>query len=269
MKKRALLLLGFFCFLLFASNAQTNSETTIYLSKNRDTCLKSEAYYTRVLKNEDNRISMIEYFQNGKIHLKGTFDIDSPDKRQGWYTSFHENGLLHWEGNFINNKENGLCKTYYESGGIRREEEYQDGRINGLLKTYFVSGAIKRKEVYKNGEFVEGKCFSTTGADTAFYPFQERPEFKGGEQKLYQFVAENVKYPRKARRDKAEGTVRVQFSVDIDGSIKDIKIKKRNNQYLDEEAMRVIAMMPNWNPGKVDGDIVKTYFALPIKFILN
>ncbi len=266
MKTNVVLLLGVLCFLFPPSYAQINSETTIYLSKNRDTCLKSEAYYTRVLKKETNRISMIEYFQNGKIHLKGTFDIDSPEIRQGYYTSFHENGLIYWEGNFTNDKEDGLCKTYWESGGLRWEKEYQNGRINGILKTYFKSGATRREELYKNGEFIEGKCFATTGADTTFYPFEERAEFIGGETSLYKFIERKIKYPKAAIKSNAQGVVRVKFVIDTDGSVKEIEVKKKGNPYLDAEAIRVISLLPKWKPGKVEGEFVKMYFALPITF---
>lgn len=266
MKTQLLFLTIFFCFLTSQLQAQTD---TIYFNKDWDTCVKNEAYYTRILQKELKYIAVVDYYLDGKIKTIGAYDIDSPSNKQGYFKSFDEDGLLKSEGNYINNKAEGLHKRYNAEGSLWLEEEMSNGQNNGTLKTYFTSGAIKRIEQYKNGKFIDGKCFATSGSDTTFYPYEEMPEFIGGETALYKFLEKNVKYPKAARKADVEGTVRVRFVVDTDGTVTDIKVKKQGNKYLDEEAIRVVGLSPKWKPGKIEGKEVKVYYAIPIKFLLH
>ncbi len=266
MKKRIAILLGYFCF--FISNLKAQN-ITVYFNKNWDTCNKKEAYYTRVLKKEAAGIAVTDYYPDGKIQMSGMFDVDSPTKKQGYFKYYNEDGFMTSEGNFTNSKEEGIWKQYKEKGRLWVEEDFHQGENNGYLKVYYADGSLKRKERYENGKLWEGKCYGVDGRDTAFYPFREMPAFPGGEEALYQFLGNNTNYPARALKKNASGTVRVVFMVDTDGSLKDLKIKKPDNQYLDEEALRVVGSMPKWTPGKLDGVPLKVYFAVPIKFVLQ
>lgn len=265
MKTLLLLLTLSFCFAFSNSVAQTD---TIYFNKDLDTCVKNEAYYTRILKKDLKDIAVVDYYQNGKIRMTGTYDIDSPKNKQGYFKYFDEDGFIDAEGNYLNNKADGLHKNYKAKGTLWLEEEMINGKHNGVLKTYFLSGAIKRIEHYNNGEFIDGKCFATTGMDTTFYPYEEMPEFIGGEAALYKFLVRNVKYPKAARKAHVEGKVYVRFVVDSDGRVTDLKIKNQGNKYLDEEAMRVVGSLPKWKPGKIEGVKIQVHFSIPIKFVL-
>lgn len=265
MKTQILFLTIFFCFLASSLKAQTD---TVYFNEDWDTCVKKEAYYTRILKKDLKGLAVVDYYPNEKIKMTGTYDIDSPKKKQGYFKYFTDDGYIEIEVNFVNNREDGLYKNYEEKGIPWLEQEMTNGQNNGELKTYFANGTIKRIEHYKNGEFVDGKCFATTGADTTFYPFKEISEFIGGESELYKFIRKNLKYPKAARKAKAEGTVIIHFAVDIDGSLTDIKLHKRGNTYLDNEAIRVVSLSPKWKPGKLEGKITKLHFTIPIKFVL-
>ena len=94
---------------------------------------------------------------------------------------------------------------------------------------------------------------------------EQDSEFPGGVQKLYEFLRENVQYP-----SNAEGTAIVRFIVEKDGSLTDFTIlRSSGNSALDEEALRVVKLMPNWIPGKINGKSVTSYFHIPIKFPLS
>jgi TonB family protein len=91
------------------------------------------------------------------------------------------------------------------------------------------------------------------------------PNFPGGIQKWYEFLKENVQYP-----SNAEGTVVVCFVVEKDGSLTDFTIlRSSGNSILDEEALRVVKLMPNWIPGKIREKPVSSYFQIPINFQSN
>jgi protein TonB len=98
---------------------------------------------------------------------------------------------------------------------------------------------------------------------------QQKPEFKDGEKAMYEFLAKNIKYPTIARENGIQGIVFVSFVVSKDGSIRDIVIKRGIGGGCNEEAFRVVQMMPKWTPGKQNGKAVNVAFTLPIKFKLD
>lgn len=95
------------------------------------------------------------------------------------------------------------------------------------------------------------------------------PKYPGGEEAMIDFLVKNIKYPEKAMKDSVQGKVFVQFKVDKDGSIKEIKLLRGIGYGCDEEAVRVIKMMPKWEPALKDGKPVQAEMALPIKFKLS
>ena len=92
-------------------------------------------------------------------------------------------------------------------------------------------------------------------------------EFKGGNIAFKEFVRNNLQYP-KSYNCGIEGTVYVRFIVDIDGSIiKDcVKIAKSLEKSFDEEAIRVVKLMPNWTPATQNGRYVRQRIRVPVKF---
>ncbi len=88
------------------------------------------------------------------------------------------------------------------------------------------------------------------------------------QQKLLEFIYSNIKYPQLAKETRIEGVVVVQFVVEKDGSITDVKVVRDIGGGCGEEAMRVVKMMPKWIPGKQRGRPVRVLFNLPIRFQL-
>lgn len=102
------------------------------------------------------------------------------------------------------------------------------------------------------------------------YTFVEQmPEFQGGEEELMKFLKGNIVYPQMAKESGIQGTVYVTFVVTKDGKIKDASVLRGIGGGCDEEALRVVKMMPDWKVGKQNGQAVPVQFNLPIKFILQ
>lgn len=97
---------------------------------------------------------------------------------------------------------------------------------------------------------------------------QEMPEFPGGDAARYKFLKDHLRYPSEAKELRISGTVFLTFVVERDGSITDIKILRGVGGGCEEEAIRVVKMMPRWNPGRQNGTPVRVQFNLPIKFTL-
>jgi TonB family protein len=105
-------------------------------------------------------------------------------------------------------------------------------------------------------------------ADEVFIGVEKHPEFVGGEAAMRHYLGQNVVYPEPATRANVSGRVTLQFIVEKDGSIGTVKVLKGIGFGCDEEAVRVIKSMPNWNPGTQNGKPVRVYFTIPVIFSL-
>lgn len=105
--------------------------------------------------------------------------------------------------------------------------------------------------------------------DEIFFIVEEMPEFPGGELELRKFIANQVKYPEEAQRNKIQGKVYVTFVVSKDGSVVDAKIARGVDPVLDQEALRVVGSLPKWKPGKQRGQAVNVQYTVPINFQLQ
>ena len=108
-----------------------------------------------------------------------------------------------------------------------------------------------------------------TEEEVIFQVVEQMPEFPGGMSEAMMFLAKNIKYPVAAQQAKIEGRVIVQFVVGKDGSISDVHTVRSVSPELDAEAIRVVSMMPKWNPGKQRGKAVPVSYTMPIMFRLQ
>lgn len=94
------------------------------------------------------------------------------------------------------------------------------------------------------------------------------PQFPGGDDALISFLNENIKYPLTAAQDKVEGKVIVQFLVKKTGEIDKIKVLRSVRKDLDKEAVRVVKTMPDFLPGKQNGETIDMLYTVPVSFKL-
>lgn len=105
--------------------------------------------------------------------------------------------------------------------------------------------------------------------ETTFIIVEQMPEFKDGEKAMFRFLADNYKIPALARENGIEGTIYVAFVINKDGEVRDVTIKRGISGGCNEEAVRVVSMMPKWKPGRQNGKAVNVAFTLPIKVRLE
>ena len=98
---------------------------------------------------------------------------------------------------------------------------------------------------------------------------EQMPSYPGGASALMEFLKENVNYPEQAYDDCIQGKVVCSFVVERDGSLSDLRIVKSLHPLFDKEALRVLSLMPNWIPGKQNGESVKVKYTIPIAFRLE
>jgi protein TonB len=98
---------------------------------------------------------------------------------------------------------------------------------------------------------------------------EEMPSYPGGEAERRKFLTDNIQYPQQASEIGLQGTIYVEFVVDSKGNITDVKILRGIGSGCDEEAVRVIKMMPQWHPGKQNGKTVRVLYHMAIGFQLQ
>jgi periplasmic protein TonB len=102
-----------------------------------------------------------------------------------------------------------------------------------------------------------------------FVAVEQQPQFPDGDKALYRFLSENIHYPQAAARVNVSGKVYVKFVVEKDGSIGNVEVTKGIGFGCDEEAVRVIKLMPKWTPGKQNGKAVRVYYNMPVVYRLE
>ena len=155
-----------------------------------------------------------------------------------------------------------------EEQEMKSQEELQE--TNTAIGAFTVEGndetageVLKAKEVIAEPEppkVEETKVFDVV---------EEMPQFPGGQAALMEYLSKNIKYPVVAEENGVQGRVIVQFVVERDGSITDVKVVKSVDPSLDKEATRVVKSMPKWQPGKQNGSAVRVKYTVPVTFRLQ
>ena len=97
---------------------------------------------------------------------------------------------------------------------------------------------------------------------------EDLPKFPGGAVEFMKWLTKNLKYPAVAQQRKVQGRVVAQFIVNQDGSVSDIQVVERLSTECDREALRVLRMMPKWEPGVMNAKPCRTKVCIPIVFKL-
>lgn len=105
--------------------------------------------------------------------------------------------------------------------------------------------------------------------EQVFRVVEVMPKFPGGDAELMKFIAENVKYPQESQDKGEQGRVICSFVVTKDGTLTNYKIIRGISPALDQEAVRVLQMMPRWTPGTQRGEPVAVKYTVPITFKLQ
>ncbi|WP_448701718.1 energy transducer TonB [Mucilaginibacter sp. AW1-3] len=102
-----------------------------------------------------------------------------------------------------------------------------------------------------------------------FTAVEIQPEYPGGEAALGKFLQKNIRYPAIAKENNIQGKVYIQFVVERDGSLTDIKVIREPGSGTGDEAVRVLKISPHWKAGVQNGKPVRVQFTLPVNFSLG
>ncbi|MCQ2301962.1 MAG: energy transducer TonB [Bacteroidales bacterium] len=193
------------------------------------------------------------------------FEIKSYDKREIDESLLNREVVLDEEMTEITKQEEQkpqpveLPKQTTQLEIVQDDVEVEDIEINADVQQTEVIEEYVAPEIEEE-EVVEQEIFQIV---------EEMPEYPGGEKKLLEYVGKSVKYPQIARESGIQGRVFVNFVIEPDGSVSNVKVLRGIGGGCDEEAMRVIKSMAKWKPGKQRGKAVRVSYTLPVNFKLQ
>ena len=169
--------------------------------------------------------------------------------------------------------QNGEEKTVYvmTSGGNATVTTTgsSDGRKKSTTITKQGNGNTA-SVLTSNGETIIDIDLSNLRSDLPKLQAEEMPEYQGGMSAMMSFIMENIKYPEDAKKAGKEGRVVCSFIVDKEGKVTEPHVvQSSGTQSLDDEAVRLVSLMPNWKPGKDKGEPVNVLYTIPVLFKLK
>ena len=120
-----------------------------------------------------------------------------------------------------------------------------------------------------NGKETKGLTSSDNQEPVAYAMLENPPQFPDGENAMMEWIMKNVQYPEGAKARGEAGRVTVSFIINKDGKVVNGKVERGVSTELDQEALRVVSIMPNWTPGKQKGVPVDVKYVLPVSFKLS
>jgi protein TonB len=236
----------FFCFILITTQAQ---DTTYFDSTGTELINMQGCKYFSIVtlvSESDSLYSYESFFCDNKKRSEYQYVVAGGEKRK-----------------------TGLNQSWFRNGQLKQSVTYQNNAIDGELITFWNNGQLKRKDYYDTGRFQDGQCWDKEGTEIDHYDYEIMPVYVGGESRFFEFLQKNIQYPPNAKDQGVSGTVYVGFVINTDGNVENVKILRGIGTECDEEVIRLISSMPKWIPGKIDGELVKVQYSLPVHFRLG
>lgn len=238
-----------FSLLLLIGVQVINAQDTIvsYFDKNwKETDRANAHYYRKAVEAENKTWNVTDYYMDGAVQMTGSFTNKKLKEKQGDFRYYYQNGQVYYEGRYEKDEFDGEWKWYREDGSLSSQENYKKGELGEF--TFWNADGSKVQEERQVMEYAE---------------------FKGGEKEMREFIATHLQYPKPAQYAGVEGKVYVKFFIDKEGYLERARIEQSVDPDLDKEALRVVAAMPQWIPGKRHNLPVKMSYTVPISFVLT
>ncbi|MDD2797859.1 MAG: energy transducer TonB [Bacteroidales bacterium] len=261
--------------LLFFSTL-TYSQVTIYYDDNGDITMRDLATHYRVAKVDtvlNKFIGEVNDFWMNDTMME-TLNYDLKGYKDGVIKVTYQNGGLKIKGQYLNDLKSGkwVISTKkpllidFSGKKIKPNKTIDSLEICLLRKENFNVSQYIRKSDYPYIYSLISKSLSLNNKEDVLTVVEEKPYFPNGMQALGQFISAYIQYPNEALKNNIKGQVIVEFTITEDGSTSNFKIIKSLGYGCEEEAVRVLKLLPDWIPAFQRGKAVRTKFKLPITF---
>lgn len=296
---------GFKCKKKYAKKYYTiikEKSTSLFLKQyylfDNNHLIESTHYVTKKSINKEGK--HITYYNNERIKESGNY---KNNLKTGEWKSYYKNEKTQSITNYYNGIKNGAYIYYYENnrvvtgsykndlkdslwqiknleGSIVQKTFYTNGEKEGKELFYYENGNYKAINSYKKGKLYQTKKYNDEGIELIeeqidITILEVEPQFPGGELELTNYINKNIIYPKYAIDNGIQGRGLIQFTVEKDGNITNVKsayppgFKREIHRSLLKEAIRVIETMPNWIPGEIKGKAVKSTYRMPVTFKIH
>lgn len=175
------------------------------------------------------------------------------------------------------NKESGKFDAYCSEDTLKKEVKKNVPEQNGLMLVNVHDSVVLMNNddlssadiVVSEDHFAVDEKVEEVDSNYVYSVVEEMASYQGGHEAMLKFLNENINYPENAKESSVEGTVYVGFIIDENGKLGDIKVLRGIGNGCDEEAIRIVKLMPVWKPGRQAGKAVKVQYTLPVRFKLN
>lgn len=226
----------------------------------------------------------LHYLKNnlGEIH---EFQADMDVLKSGTDVIAYKDLLFSSQIGDIPEISNSLHKSLTFKRFIKMENLKQSKVRIRIVALFMVSAfllfsvtSFSKKDVQSNEDIITVPVVVTSSVELPqekpvtipFTVVEVKPKFNGGDENLFtKWVASQLVYPEKAKKDRVQGRVILQFTVSETGKVEDVKIVRGVLEELDKEAYRVVASSPDWEPGFQKGKPVSVRYTFPVIFMLK
>ncbi|MCR5889427.1 TonB family protein [Hymenobacter sp. J193] len=246
--------------------AQTSARTYYTVNGRRTTFPDSAAYYTLVRKQGVGGTITTYQLSGRRLHQEQYSHLRA-GQRHGMSTEWSATtGRRTSNCSFSRGQLQGMAQAWYQNGRRRWQVEYQQGKRHGALRAWYPSGRLMRVESYRAGVRTAAHCYARSGKDTTWFEFERSAQFAGGNEGLKNWCSRTLRYPALALRNQVEGIIWVQFVIDARGRTQNLRITKPLGSGTDEEVLRLLKIMPAWEPAVVAGLPTAVLYELPVEF---
>lgn len=227
------------------------------------------------------------WYKDGKPIYEGSYDHDELSGEWKYY--YPNTNQLQCSGEYVQGKHKGTWTCLDQQGNAEIKYFYDKPDCFSEIQLFNPQGIVLQKTLCQqskaqkivyyddDGELLEteilgknmSKYFATYHCPTAQQLKTKEEIDVCGEEELYKFLGENIRYPNYAKENGIMGEVYIGFVVRADGSLGSMMSIKKIDNSLMLEAQRVISMMPSWNPMQLHGKSRPTFFILPVNFVLQ
>lgn len=208
-----------------------------------------------------------ERYEKGILLEEGNYEMGY---KTGTWSRYYTSKQLKERVGYKWDKADGPIISYWDNKQIKTEGEFKLGKKVGSWKIYFRDGKLGIAETYShNGELLGGSYLDNDGNRLPFPPVIIAPNERGEAPNLYRTIGTSMRYPPEAQKNNTQGKVLIGFTIIAKGDPEDIKVISSPADELSTEAVRVLKLVRNWNPGEEGGTPVKTRYTISINFTIN
>ena len=270
---RLLIILGF----SFLTSTLTCAQVTIFYDDNCNITMRDLATHYRIARVDTVLKKFIgevkDFWGNDTLMTSLTYDLNG--NRDGLIKVKSSNGSIRLTGQYSSGQRSGIWEFSQVKPALI---DFNRKQVKSNQTLANVEGCLARKENFSISNYIRKSDYPdlypliTTSSQYmrtmvgAFTIVEEPPYFPNGMKALGQFISAYMKYPDEALKNNIKGQVIIEFTITESGSMTDFKVVRSLGHGCDEEAVRVLKLLPDWVPGYQRGRAVRTKFTLPITF---